>query len=205
MGILYDVREENVAFLEFSRHFRSRGLPVPDIYGADLKAGAYLEQDLGDVTLFQFLSKNRVGDDIAAQVVAAYRTVAEELPRFQIEAARDLNYKVCYPRSSFDRQSISWDLNYFKYYFLKLAGIPFNEQDLENDFGRLTRFLLTASRDYFLYRDFQSRNVMLCDGKPFFLDYQGGRKGALQYDIASLLYDAKADLPAGLRQHLLDH
>ena len=205
MGILYDVREENVAFLEFSRHFRSRGLPVPDIYGADLKAGAYLEQDLGDVTLFQFLSKNRVGDDIAPQVVAAYRKAVEELPRFQIEAARDLNYKVCYPRSSFDRQSISWDLNYFKYYFLKLAGIPFNEQDLENDFGRLTRFLLTASRDYFLYRDFQSRNVMLRDGQPFFLDYQGGRKGALQYDIASLLYDAKADLPAGLRQHLLDH
>jgi aminoglycoside/choline kinase family phosphotransferase len=205
VGILYDVRGENVAFLEFSRHFRSRGLRVPEIYGAELGAGAYLEEDLGDVTLFQFLSKNRAGDAIAPEVAEAYRKVVAELPRFQVEAGHDLNYKVCYPRSSFDRQSIAWDLNYFKYYFLKLAGIPFNEQALENDFGRLTRFLLSASRDYFLYRDFQSRNVMLRDGQPFFLDYQGGRRGALHYDVASLLYDAKADLPPELREHLLDH
>ena len=205
IGILYDVREENVAFLEFSRHFRRHGLPVPEIYAEDLSHGAYLEEDLGNTTLFEFLSDHRDGASIAPEATAAYRKVVAVLPRFQVEAGRDLNYKVCYPRASFDRQSIAWDLNYFKYYFLRLAGIPFNEQALEHDFGRLTKLLLSASRDYFLYRDFQPRNIMLRDGQPFFLDYQGGRKGALQYDIASLLYDAKADLPPDLRQQLLDH
>src|SRR5262249_20146255 len=205
IGILYDVREENDAFLEFSRHFRRHGLPVPEIYAEDLNHGAYIEEDFGDVTLFDFLSANREGTVIAPKVIDIYRKVVEILPRFQVEAGRDLNYKKSYPRGSFDRQSIAWDLNYFKYYFLRLAGVPFNEQALEDDFGRLTKLLLAAPHDYFLYRDFQSRNVMLHDNKPYFLDYQGGRKGALQYDIASLLFDAKADLPPELRQELLDH
>jgi aminoglycoside/choline kinase family phosphotransferase len=204
IGVLYNVREENVAFLEFSRHFRGHGLPVPDIYAEDLNQGAYLEEDLGDTTLFEFLSTNRLGENISPEAVEAYRKVVALLPRFQIEAGRDLNYKVCYPRAVFDAQSVAWDLNYFKYYFLKLAEIPFNEQSLEDDFSRLTSFLLSADLDYFLYRDFQSRNIMLREGHPYFLDYQGGRKGALQYDVASLLYDAKADLPPDLRQQLLD-
>src|SRR5579862_6192203 len=149
IGILYDVREENAAFLEFSRHFRRHGLPVPEIYAEDLDHGAYLEEDLGDVSLFEFLSRNRKGEEIAPQVVEAYRRVIATLPRFQVEAARDLNYKICYPRASFDRQSIAWDLNYFKYYFLRLAGIAFSEQKLEDDFDSLTNFLLSADRDYF--------------------------------------------------------
>ena len=205
VGILYGVHEENKAFLEFSRHFRRHGLPVPKIYAEDLGQGAYLEEDLGDVTLFDFLSQSRAGESIPPDVVAAYCKTAAALPRFQVEAGRDLNYSFCYPRASFDRQSIAWDLNYFKYYFLRLAAVPHNEQALEDDFSCLTDFLLQAPSDYFLYRDFQSRNVMLRNGEPFFVDYQGGRKGALQYDIASLLYDAKADLPPPLRQQLLDH
>jgi aminoglycoside/choline kinase family phosphotransferase len=205
IGIVYSVREENVAFLEFSRHFRAHGLPVPEIYAEDLNEGAYLEEDLGDTTLFEFLSANRSGEAVSPEAVEAYRKVVAELPRFQVEAGRDLNYKVCYPRASFDRQSIAWDLNYFKYYFLRLAGIPFNEQALEHDFGRLTKFLLSANHEFFLYRDFQSRNVMLRDSKPYFVDYQGGRRGALQYDIASLLYDGKADLPPALRDELLGY
>ena len=204
IGILYGVREENAAFLAFSRHFRRHGLPVPEIYGEDLAHGAYLEEDLGDSTLFDFLSTNRSGDSIAPAAVDFYCKVVAELPRFQIEAGRDLDYSVCYPRGSFDRQSINWDLNYFKYYFLRLAAIPFNEQALEDDFDRLSNLLLEAAGDFFLYRDFQSRNVMLHHGQPYFVDYQGGRKGALQYDIASLLFDAKADLPPDLRQQLLD-
>ena len=204
IGILYNVREENIAFLEFSHHFRDQGLPVPQIYGEALDQNAYLEEDLGDTTLYDFLNKHRSGETVAPAAIEAYRKVVAILPRFQIDGGRDLNYKVCYPRSSFDRQSINWDLNYFKYYFLRLAGIPFNEQGLEDDFTQLTDFLLSADRDYFLYRDFQSRNIMLQNGIPRFVDYQGGRRGALQYDIASLLYDAKADLPPALRQQLLD-
>jgi aminoglycoside/choline kinase family phosphotransferase len=204
IGILYGVREENVAFLTFSRHFRRHGLPVPEIYAENLEQGAYLEEDFGDTSLFEFLSKNREGEKIAPAAVDAYRKVVAVLPRFQIEAGRDLDYSVCYPRGSFDRQSIAWDLNYFKYYFLRLAGIAFNEQALEDDFDSLTTFLLSADHDYFMYRDFQSRNVMLRNDQAFFVDYQGGRKGALQYDIGSLLYDAKADLPPELRQQLLD-
>ena len=205
IGVTYPVREENIAFLEFSKHFYRHGLPVPEIYAEDLNQGAYLEEDLGDTTLFDYLGSNRADGLIAPEAIEAYRKVVATLPRFQVEAGRDLNYKVCYPRASFDRQSISWDLNYFKYYFLRLAGVPFNEQALEQDFSRLTKFLLGANHDYFLYRDFQSRNIMLRNGQPFFLDYQGGRKGALQYDIASLLYDGKADLPPELRQELLDY
>jgi aminoglycoside/choline kinase family phosphotransferase len=161
IGILYGVREENAAFLAFSRHFRRHGLPVPEIYGEDLDHGVYLEEDLGDTTLFDFLSRNRSGESVLPQVIEIYRKVVAGLPRFQIEAGRDLDYSVCYPRGSFDRQSIDWDLNYFKYYFLRLAAIPFNEQALEDDFDRLTDLLLEAPGDYFLYRDFQSRNVML--------------------------------------------
>ena len=205
IGVTYPVREENIAFLEFSKHFYRHGLPVPEIYAEDLNQGAYLEEDLGDTTLFDYLGSNRADGLIAPEAIEAYRKVVATLPRFQVEAGRDLNYKVCYPRASFDRQSISWDLNYFKYYFLRLAGVPFNEQALEQDFSRLTKFLLGANHDYFLYRDFQSRNIMLRNGQPFFLDYQGGRRGALQYDIASLLYDGKADLPPELRQELLDY
>lgn len=196
---------ENRAFLEFSRHFRAEKLPVPEIYAADEAQGVYLEEDLGSTTLFEYLGAERKGAEIPARVLAAYKKVLEWLPRFQAQAGRGLDLKFCYPRASFDRQSIMWDLNYFKYYFLKLAKIPFNEQKLEDDFVRFTDFLLEASADSFLYRDFQSRNIMLRGGEPWFIDYQGGRKGAPQYDLASLLYDAKADLPPETRSELRGH
>ena len=204
LGVLYGVRGENAAFIEFSKHFRCHGLPVPEIYAADLDRGAYLEEDLGDTTLFGFLGEHRSGGSLDPEVMSVYRDVSRTLPRFQVDAGRDLDYGVCYPRASFDRQSIAWDLNYFKYCFLRPAGVPFDEQALEDDFGRLTDFLLGADRDYFLYRDFQARNIMLRDGRPFFIDYQGGRRGALQYDIASLVYDAKANLPPAVRDELLE-
>ncbi|MGE5850823.1 MAG: phosphotransferase [Candidatus Methylomirabilota bacterium] len=204
IGVVNPDALENRAFLEFSRHFRTCGLPVPEIYTVDLDQGMYLEEDLGDTTLFQFLTVNRAAGGLSSQTLDLYRTVVELLPRFQIEAGRALNYDVCYPRSSFDKQSMLWDLNYFKYYFLRLAKIPFREQALEDDFERFTEFLLDAERRFFLYRDFQSRNIMVRDGRPLFIDYQGGRRGALQYDVASLLFDAKADLPFEARHELLE-
>ncbi len=204
IGVINADRLENVAFLEFSKHFRRAGLPVPEIYAENLEQGLYLEEDLGDTTLFQLLTDIRSREGFSQRLIEIYTQAAQLLPQFQIVAGKTLDYSLCHPRSSFDRQSMMWDLNYFKYYFLKLAQIPFNEQALEDDFNRFTDYLLQAERDFFLYRDFQSRNIMIKNGSPYFIDYQGGRKGALQYDIASLLFDAKADIPFEVRNELLN-
>jgi aminoglycoside/choline kinase family phosphotransferase len=203
IGVENRDRDENAAFVGFSRHFRTAGLPVPDILAEDLSAGVYLEEDLGETTLFQLLQKERgTAPEIPATAAAVYTQSVCLLAQMQIEAGRGLDYRLCYPHSAFDRRSMSWDLNYFKYYFLKLARVPFHEQRLENDFDALVTFLLQAPADFFLYRDFQSRNIMVRDGKPWFIDYQGGRRGALPYDLASLLLDAKADLPFEFRDQL---
>ncbi len=198
-------REENEAFIAFSRHFRSKALAVPEIYLVDLDNNAYLQEDLGDLTLFDYMLKVRDNGSFPPDLIEVYKKALSELQKFQINGREGLDYTVCYPRSSFDRQSMQWDLSYFKYYFLKLAGIPFNEQLLENDFITLIEYLLAQDTDYFLYRDFQSSNVMLRDNKPCFIDYQGGRKGALQYDVASLLFDSKADIPPAVREELLEY
>ena len=194
---------ENAAFISFSRHFRSQRLPVPEIYADDRAAGVYLEEDLGDTTLFDLLQRERGSSaEVPPAVAAVYEEAVRLLPVLQTKAGRGLDYSLCYPRGAFDRRSMMWDLNYFKYYFLKLAQVPFPEQQLENDFDTLCTFLLEAGQAQFLYRDFQSRNIMVRDGKPWFIDYQGGRRGALHYDLASLLLDAKANLPFAFRDHL---
>jgi aminoglycoside/choline kinase family phosphotransferase len=199
--------EENRAFFSFTRTLRGAGFPVPELYAVEESAGVWLEEDLGDVTLFDALSeaREREPQGFPASMVPAYKKILSLLPRLQVEGGRLIDFSVAYPRSAFDQQSIRWDLNYFKYHFLKLAHVPFNEQKLENDFDVLTAFLLAADTTHFLYRDFQSRNIMLRDGEPWLIDYQGGRRGALQYDVASLLYDAKAALPEPLRSELLEH
>lgn len=198
-----DVRE-NQAFLEFSAHFRNAGIPVPVIYAVSPDEQTYLQEDLGNTTLFDFLTKKRDTEGFSVGIVNEYKKVLRELPRIQLVAGKDIDYSVCYPRDAFDKQSMMWDLNYFKYYFLKLAKIPFDEQALEDDFQAFSDYLLAVDNNAFLYRDFQSRNVMLKDGGVYFIDYQGGRKGALQYDLASLLYDAKANIPEAEREELLE-
>lgn len=208
VGAVGPDHEENRAFLAFAKAFRGAGLPVPEIFAENQEAGVWLEEDLGDTTLFRALMVAR-GDaeEIAfpPEAEELFRKVLSVLPRFQVLGHRVVDYSLAYPRQAFDARSIRWDLNYFKYHFLKLAHIDFNEQRLEDDFGRLTNRLLEADSEYFLYRDFQSRNVMIRGGEPWFIDFQGGRKGALQYDVASLLYDAKANVPDPVRERLLDH
>ncbi len=196
--------KENQAFLEFSAHFRNKEIPVPLIYAVSSDQKTYLQEDLGNTTLFDFLTKTRETEGFSESIVEEYKKVLRQLPRIQLIAGKDIDYSYCYPRDAFDKQSMMWDLNYFKYYFLKLAKIPFDEQALEDDFQVFSDYLLAVDNHAFLYRDFQSRNVMLKDEKVYFIDYQGGRKGALQYDLASLLYDAKANIPEGEREELLD-
>lgn len=205
IGVENTDRKENIAFIEFTKHFLKKGINVPQLYGVDLDNDSYLLEDLGDTTLFSYLTKVRKNGLFPSKLKNIYKKVLEKLPEIQIRAAEGFPYVYCYPRAEFDKQSMMWDLSYFKYYFLKLAQIEFDEQALEDDFQAFTDYLLTARRDYFLYRDFQSRNIMLKDGEIYFIDYQGGRKGALQYDVASLLYDSKAGIPDDIREELLEH
>ncbi len=196
--------KENTAFLSFSNHLYFKGVNVPKVYAVSSDLKKYLLEDLGDTTLFAFLTKTREEEGFSENIISVYKKVLAALPKIQIIAGKEIDYSVCYPREAFDKQSMMWDLNYFKYYFLKLAKIHFDEQALEDDFQLFSNFLLSASSNYFLYRDFQSRNVMLKNDDVYFIDYQGGRRGALQYDLASLLYDGKADIPESVRQQLYD-
>lgn len=194
---------ENRAFLSFTKTFRSLRLPVPEIIASDVKHGVYLEEDLGDVTLLKAVEAARTGSQFPEKMLPTYRRVLELLAAFQIEGGRAVNFDDAYPVADFDRRGIMWDLNYFKYDFLKLADIPFHEARLEADFERLADSLLEPDRSHFMYRDFQPRNIMLRGGEPFFIDYQGGRRGALQYDVASLLYSSKSAMPDAIRDGLL--
>jgi aminoglycoside/choline kinase family phosphotransferase len=198
-------REENEAFVGFTKHFISKSLPVPEIFGYLPDKRVYYLKDLGEINLFEWLHERQSGKGFDLEAEGLYRKILDKLIKFQIEGIDGLNLDLCYPHRSFDRQSMMWDMNYFKYMLLKLLAAPFNEKKLEQDFVLLSDFLLETGQDYFLYRDFQSANVMIVDGEPWFIDYQGGRKGAPQYDVASLLYDPKARVPKQSRQNLLDY
>jgi aminoglycoside/choline kinase family phosphotransferase len=195
--------KENKAFVSFTKLWNSKGLPVPQLFAEDLDHNIYLQEDLGSTTLYSFLLQKDQG--FPPNLMTMYKRVVQQLARVQIEGAKGLDYDSCYPRSAFDQQSMFWDCNTFKYYFLKLAGFIFDEQALEDDFRTFANYLLQADCSHFMLRDFQSRNIMMRNGEPFFIDYQGGRRGALQYDLASLLYQAKAAIPPEKRLELLDH
>lgn len=197
--------DENKAFLVIDRHLREAGLPVPEVLAVSDSGMCYLLQDLGDESLFGLMESARTGGSYSPEQTALLEKVMRLLPDLQFKGGAGLDYSVCFPCESFDRRSIFWDLNYFKYSFLKATGLEFHEAKLEDDFDRLASVLLAdAPYDTFMYRDFQARNVMVKDGEPWFIDFQGGRRGPVEYDVASFLWQARAAYPAPLREHLID-
>lgn len=192
---------EQAAFLAFSRHFREKDLPVPAIYAEGDKV--YLQEDLGSTTLYSYLLQK--GDYFPDYLIRIYQKVVEQLARLQITGGEGLDYSYCFPKQTFDKQSMFWDFNYFKYHFLLPSRAGYDEVALDKDFHALADYLLEEDASHFMFRDFQTRNIMVKEGKPFFIDYQGGRRGALQYDLASLLYQAKANIPPDIRHDLLNH
>lgn len=184
-------RDENRAFIYMARHFHALGLPVPEVYKVSEDEMSYTQEDLGDELLFHHLDYTLLERAIRA------------LAHVQVEGAKDFDWSKCFPVLAMDERSVRWDLNYFKYCFLKGTKIEFSEPRLEDDFDRLVRVLLAQPAETFLYRDFQSRNVMIKDGKPYFIDFQGGRRGPTQYDVASFLWQAKANIAPEVREKLI--
>lgn len=203
IGVLGTNRDENRAFIYLSGHFASQGLPVPEVIAVSRDEMAYLQHDLGDETLFNNIEKGRITKSFSAEERELLSRTIRHLPDIQFKGAIGLDFSYCYPSSQFDVRSIMWDLNYFKYCFLKAVGIEFDENRLEDDFQAMAEVLMRSQSSTFMYRDFQSRNVMFKDGQPWFIDFQGGRKGPFYYDVASFLWQAKAGFPQSLREELI--
>ena len=205
IGVLGTSLPETRAFIYMAAHFAEKGLPVPTVVAVSDDEMAYLQTDLGDSVLFKEIEKGRLTRSFSTTEKDLLVKTIRLLPKVQFAGAADMDFSVCYPTTSFDRRSVMWDLNYFKYCFLKATGLEFDEDRLEDDFQKMADVLLKTDTDTFMYRDFQSRNVMIRDGEPWLIDFQGGRRGPFYYDIASFLWQAKANLPDSLRQELLGH
>ncbi|MEN9447655.1 MAG: hypothetical protein RJA25_945 [Bacteroidota bacterium] len=193
--------QENETFIHHTNHFRGKGISVPEIYIASKNKEYYLQENLGNISLYSII-KN---DGITESVTNYLKQVLQQLAYLQIHGTENFDFSTCYPIQEFNRSSMFWDLNSFKYYFARVARVHFSEIKLNKDFHTLTDYLLKEPNQYFMFRDCQSRNVMILNDKPYFIDYQGGRKGALQYDVASLLWQAGAKIPPEKREELFDY
>lgn len=216
MGVTGTDVNENKAFLTIAGHFRSKGIPVPEIYAVSADGLSYLQEDLGDTLLYDMVEKSRKDNSWDAVSGLLCRTIAL-LPKIQFEGADGLDFSVCYPQPSFDKRMALFDLNYFKYCFLKPSGLEFNEVRLQDDLERLADDLLDGGEGCvgshrpgqpvpptFLYRDFNARNVMIRDGQPYFIDFQGGRRGPIYYDVASFVWQARAKYPQEVKDMLVE-
>ena len=217
--------EENKAFLAFSKHFHELGLNVPEVFAVNEERTCYLQSDFGDDNLFAHVQKALMSNggpstlreasgtagsgtlaSYSENVINLYKKALSHLVKLQALGHQGLDYSKAYPTERFDRQAIIDDLNYFKYYFVKPhEGIDFNETRLGKDFEAFADFVSQAPCDFFMYRDFQSRNIMVKDGELYFIDFQGGRKGPLNYDVVSLLYQVKAQIPQATRDELVEY
>ena len=217
IGTYSENTEENKAFLAFSKHFHDLGLNVPEVFAVNKEKTCYLQSDFGDDNLFAHVQKSLMANvgpstgsetliSLGENVIELYKKALKHLVRFQCIGHQGLDYSKAYPTERFDRQGILDDLNYFKYYFAKPhEEIEFNEARLGKDFEAFADFVSQAPCDFFMYRDFQSRNIMVKDNELYFIDFQGGRKGPLNYDVVSLLYQVKAQMPQATRDELIQY
>lgn len=209
IGVQGTSREENHAFLYMAELFLEKGLNVPRVLSASDDEMCYVQQDLGNTLLFDYIAEGRKTGVFSAPEKEMLRKVVRGLAKFQVIGAEKFDFNQCYPQPEFNLRSILWDLNYFKYCFLKATGLDFQEDKLENEFERLAYILLRSNYSAFMYRDFQSRNVMICKDSngelvPYFIDFQGGKKGPVYYDVASFLWQAKANFHPDLREELIE-
>ena len=204
IGVIGTSCEENRSFIEMAQHFKNQGINVPNVYLHSNDWLCYIQEDLGDIVLFDVIRKGRLTRAFDQDEKKLLCKTIQMLPDVQFKGAEGFNFDFCFPQPEFNERSILWDLNYFKYCFLKSTGLEFQENKLEDDFAKMAEVLLRDKTNTFMYRDFQSRNVMLKDDEPYFIDFQGGRKGPFYYDVASFLWQAKANFTDELREQLID-
>ena len=216
IGVEGTSHDENHAFLMMAAHFAGQGLNVPRVLAVSEDEMLYVQEDLGNTLLFDYIAEGRKTGVFCEREKVMLRKTIRALARFQLKAAENFDFNVCYPQPEFNLRSIRWDLNYFKYCFLKATGLEFQEDKLENEFERLAYILLQQKQmNAFMYRDFQSRNVMVVESQkskvesdrelePYFIDFQGGRRGPIYYDVASFLWQAKANFHDELRHELIE-
>ena len=192
--------KENETFIYFSNHFQQKNLPVANILAVNDETTAYLQEDFGDIALLKILETEGFTDN----VYSLFQKSLESLADLHIKGDIGLNYNLCLTNTEFGKQAIMADLLYFKYYFLDALRRPYDKQKLIDDFEALSNYLTHTEYKYFMFRDFQSRNIMVKeDQSVHFIDYQGGMKGAPQYDVASMLWQARANLPDEWKENLL--
>ncbi len=204
IGVIGTSVDENMAFYNLHLEFANRNIAVPRVYAIDEDGIRYLQQDLGDCSLYDLISRGRNNGAYDEKEKQLIKLVIAQLPRIQFEMDSDVVYEKCYPLKTMDRTSIMFDLNYFKYCYLKISGVEFNELKLQEDFEKLADYLLSVHEYGFQYRDFQARNIMIFNEIPFYIDFQGGRRGPIYYDLASFLWQASSNFSEDLRNEMIN-